>query len=122
MGKSVKNQPKLHFDQSRANKLQEEQMDTPGPSEGSPNTEAEPELKQMLAAMQKSLATIDGKIDLLSFRMDRMIEMFNKHAELFDMVEKRKPDMEDDHTTLTSNQSTMDKTLAALQTNGTICA
>ncbi|KAJ1081880.1 hypothetical protein NDU88_002052 [Pleurodeles waltl] len=47
--------------------------------------------------------------------MDRMNEMLDKHSDSLDMVERRILDMEVDGTTLTSNQSTMGKTLAALQ-------
>ncbi|KAJ1097588.1 hypothetical protein NDU88_002706 [Pleurodeles waltl] len=76
LGKSDKNQPKLQFHQRKANKTHEEQEDTAG----SPNAETEPELKQIVAAMQKSLFTIDGKIDSLTFRMDGMIERLDSRA------------------------------------------
>ncbi|KAJ1130520.1 hypothetical protein NDU88_008871 [Pleurodeles waltl] len=68
-------------------------------------TETEPELKQILAAMKKSLSTIDGKIDSLSFRMGRMIKRLYKQAKRLNMTERGILDMEDDRTTVTTNQS-----------------
>ncbi|KAJ1137115.1 hypothetical protein NDU88_003528 [Pleurodeles waltl] len=47
----------------------------------------EPELKQILAAMQQSLTQLDTKIDSCSFRMDRMTEQLNRHAEHLDQSE-----------------------------------
>ncbi|KAJ1107068.1 hypothetical protein NDU88_004465 [Pleurodeles waltl] len=47
--------------------------------------------------------------------MDRITEGLDKHAEWLNMVERGISDIEDDRTTLTSNQSNMGKTLAALQ-------
>ncbi|KAJ1198523.1 hypothetical protein NDU88_002363 [Pleurodeles waltl] len=81
-------------------------MDTPDHSAASPNAENEPELMQIRAAMQKSLATIDEKIDSLFFRMDKMTERLDKQAERLDLAERCVSDMEDD-TTMTTNQSNM---------------
>ncbi|KAJ1207341.1 hypothetical protein NDU88_002732 [Pleurodeles waltl] len=44
----------------------------------------EPELRQILAAMQQSLAHIDSKIDSLFFRIDRMTERMDRHVEWLD--------------------------------------
>ncbi|KAJ1133094.1 hypothetical protein NDU88_011393 [Pleurodeles waltl] len=115
MGKSDKNKPKLHFDQRKAHKTVGEHMAAPPPTAADTTQEEEPELKQIQAAMQQSLAQIDSKIDSLSFRMDRMTERLNKHAERLDESDRRISDIEDSHTTLTSNHESTSTTLAALQ-------
>ncbi|KAJ1203531.1 hypothetical protein NDU88_007316 [Pleurodeles waltl] len=101
MGKTDKNQPKLHFDQRKPQKTVGERAaaDTPE-REDMPQVE-EPEPRQILAAMQQSLAQIDSKIDCLTFRMDRMTERLNKHGDWLDQ---------------SSSQAKMNKALMALQT------
>ncbi|KAJ1165430.1 hypothetical protein NDU88_005858 [Pleurodeles waltl] len=48
----------------------------------------------ILVAMQHSLTQIDGKIDSLSYHMDRMTELLDKHAERLDQSERVPPDHE----------------------------
>ncbi|KAJ1146349.1 hypothetical protein NDU88_012626 [Pleurodeles waltl] len=60
MGKSDKNQRKLHFDQSKAHKTQVGQMAASTPEEEVTTQEEETDLKQRLAAMQQSLTKIDS--------------------------------------------------------------
>ncbi|KAJ1201135.1 hypothetical protein NDU88_004950 [Pleurodeles waltl] len=52
-------------------------------------TGEEQDLRQILVAMQHSLTQIDGKIDSLSYRMNRMTERLDKHAERLDQSERR---------------------------------
>ncbi|KAJ1162976.1 hypothetical protein NDU88_003440 [Pleurodeles waltl] len=54
----------------------------------------EQDLRQILVAMQHSLAQNDGKIDSLSYRRDRMTERLIKHAERLDQSERVTPDHE----------------------------
>ncbi|KAJ1101796.1 hypothetical protein NDU88_006860 [Pleurodeles waltl] len=84
MGKMDKNQAKLQFDQRRSKIPAGDRTET-GISGGTdmPLGE-EPELRQILTAMQQSLTQIESKIDSLSFRMDRMTERLDKHAERLD--------------------------------------
>ncbi|KAJ1136281.1 hypothetical protein NDU88_002698 [Pleurodeles waltl] len=113
MGKMDKTQAKLTFDQHRSYKPQEERLEHSFPATCETDTEVEPDIKKILAAMQHSLAKIDGKIDALSFQMGRMNERLDKHAECIDAMEHRISDLEDDHTATSTSQSQMDKTLAA---------
>ncbi|KAJ1135301.1 hypothetical protein NDU88_001741 [Pleurodeles waltl] len=52
------------------------------------STGEEQDLRQILVAMQHSLTQIDGKIDSISYRMDRMTECLDKHAERLDQSER----------------------------------
>ncbi|KAJ1210585.1 hypothetical protein NDU88_005947 [Pleurodeles waltl] len=72
MGKTDKNQTKLRFDQRELCKAQEKWVDAAGPGAGDPDLGTETDLKHIPAALQQSLAMIDSKIDLLSFKMDTM--------------------------------------------------
>ncbi|KAJ1128833.1 hypothetical protein NDU88_007205 [Pleurodeles waltl] len=64
----------------------------------------EPELRHILAVMQQSLAQIDGKIDFLSYCVDRMSERLDKQTERVDQVERRISSVEDGQTALASGQ------------------
>ncbi|KAJ1214541.1 hypothetical protein NDU88_002159 [Pleurodeles waltl] len=90
-------------------------MEAPDTVAGSPGAQQEPELKQILAIMQKSLASIDGKIDSLSYRMERMTERLAKQVEQLDMAERPILDFEDERAIMTSNQTNTFKMLTALQ-------
>ncbi|KAJ1176126.1 hypothetical protein NDU88_001409 [Pleurodeles waltl] len=104
MGKSDKNHSKLQFDQRKALKAEAEQMAASDPGAEASMQEEEPDLKQILAAMQQSLAKTDSKMDSLFFRMDRMTERLDKNAERLHQMEKGISDMEDDYTMLNSSR------------------
>ncbi|KAJ1099523.1 hypothetical protein NDU88_004624 [Pleurodeles waltl] len=60
------------------------------------DSDAEPELRHILAAMQSSFGTTDGTIDSLLYRMDRMFERLDKQVERVDEAECRIAVVEDD--------------------------
>ncbi|KAJ1131764.1 hypothetical protein NDU88_010097 [Pleurodeles waltl] len=115
MGKTDNTQAKLDFEQRKKNKPRDRHADDIGDASGDPESDVEPELKYIITAMQQSLPTIDGKIDSLSFRMDRMSERLHKYAECLDAAERRISEVDVDHNTVASAQSKMDKTTATLQ-------
>ncbi|KAJ1123380.1 hypothetical protein NDU88_001850 [Pleurodeles waltl] len=98
MGKTDKNQAKLQFD-SRKSHSPAGNLVEPGSERGPdmPSGE-EQDLCQILVAMQHSLTQHDGKIDSLSYCMDRMTERLDKHAERLDQSEKRVSEVEDGQT------------------------
>ncbi|KAJ1138672.1 hypothetical protein NDU88_005053 [Pleurodeles waltl] len=83
MGKPDKKQPKLQFELQNAHEdgvvAHNACPDSTGPEMGR-------EVCQILTIMQLSLTKINGKIDVLSYRMDRMSEHIDEHAEHLDMV------------------------------------
>lgn len=52
---------------------------------------------QILAIIQDSLSSIDGKIDSLVYRVDRMVERLDKHTERIDMAERCNTEVEEAH-------------------------
>ncbi|KAJ1105290.1 hypothetical protein NDU88_002698 [Pleurodeles waltl] len=56
-----------------------------------------------------------GKIDSLSYRVDRMPELIDKHAERLDTVEKRVSNIEDEWATSAEAQKHLEKTISVLQ-------
>ncbi|KAJ1158288.1 hypothetical protein NDU88_010981 [Pleurodeles waltl] len=84
MGKTDKNQAILQFDQRKSQTSAGDRL-VVGVSGGADmSLGEEPELRQILAAMQQSLTHIDSKIDSLVFRMDRMTERIDRHVEWLD--------------------------------------
>ncbi|KAJ1172178.1 hypothetical protein NDU88_004028 [Pleurodeles waltl] len=115
MGKTHKNQAKLQFDQRRSQTPTEDRTET-GISGGTDMPPGEqPELRQILTAMQQSLTKIDCKIDSLSFRMDRMVERLDKQAERLHQSERHISEVEGGQSTMSTGQAKMGKELAALQ-------
>ncbi|KAJ1163050.1 hypothetical protein NDU88_003513 [Pleurodeles waltl] len=84
MAKTDKNQAILQFDQRKWQTSAGDRT-VVGVSGGAdmPSVE-EPELRQILAAMQQSLTHMDSKIDSIFFRMDRMTERMDRHVEWLD--------------------------------------
>ncbi|KAJ1153245.1 hypothetical protein NDU88_006006 [Pleurodeles waltl] len=115
MGKTDKAQAKLHFESSENPKPRGGHTDEVGVASEGLESDTEPELKHILTKMQQSLATIDCKIDSLSFRMDRMSEGLDKQAERINAAEHRISMVEGYHNTVALAQSKMDKTVAVLQ-------
>ncbi|KAJ1201946.1 hypothetical protein NDU88_005750 [Pleurodeles waltl] len=66
--------------------------------------------------MQHSLTQIDGKIDSLSYRMDRMTECLEKHAERFDQSERRVSEVEDGQAELATGHARLSTEVSSLQT------
>ncbi|KAJ1191668.1 hypothetical protein NDU88_000984 [Pleurodeles waltl] len=71
----------------------------------------EQDLRQILVAMQHSLTRIDGKIDSLSYRMDRMTECLDKHAERLDQSERWVSAVEPRQTQLATRHVKLNKEL-----------
>ncbi|KAJ1138592.1 hypothetical protein NDU88_004973, partial [Pleurodeles waltl] len=95
MGKADKNQAKLQFDRRKSSGPASDGVD-PGLAGGSGVSSGEElDLRQILEAMQHSLTQIDGKIDSLSYCMDRMTEHLDKHAERLNQSERRVSAVED---------------------------
>ncbi|KAJ1205964.1 hypothetical protein NDU88_001383 [Pleurodeles waltl] len=81
MGKADKTQARLQFERRKTQGAAGDGTATDsekGP-EGTPGEEQD--LRQLLVSMQHSLNQIDGKIDALAYRMGRMSERIDKHAE-----------------------------------------
>ncbi|KAJ1119718.1 hypothetical protein NDU88_007903 [Pleurodeles waltl] len=68
-------------------------------------SEANPELRHILVAMQNSLATIDSKIDSLSYRMDIIYEWLDKQVECVDEAERRISAVEDDYNEISQTKT-----------------
>ncbi|KAJ1107002.1 hypothetical protein NDU88_004399 [Pleurodeles waltl] len=115
MGKTDKNHAKLQFEQgwSQAPVWDHAVAGVSGGGDMTPGEE--PELRQILAAMQQSLPQIDIKIDSLSYRMDRMTERLAKRADRLDQSERCISEMEDGQATMSSGHAKICKELAALQ-------
>ncbi|KAJ1126949.1 hypothetical protein NDU88_005355 [Pleurodeles waltl] len=115
MGKTYKTQARLQFERRKMQGSAGDGTVTDsekGP-EGTPGEEQD--LRQLLASMQHSLKQIDRKIDALAYRMDRMYECIDKHAERLDHVENRVSATEDGQTELTGGQMKLSKELGALK-------
>ncbi|KAJ1113071.1 hypothetical protein NDU88_001330 [Pleurodeles waltl] len=65
--------------------------------------------------MQFSLTKIDGGIDAVSFRMDRLSEHLDKLAEFPDMIERSVSEVEDEQVTTSEQQKQLHKALSSLQ-------
>ncbi|KAJ1100412.1 hypothetical protein NDU88_005498 [Pleurodeles waltl] len=72
MGKVDKNQAKLQFDQRKSSGPTSDGVKPTLTGRAGVPTGEEQDLRQILVAMQHSCTQIDGKIDSLSYRMDRM--------------------------------------------------
>ncbi|KAJ1141421.1 hypothetical protein NDU88_007754 [Pleurodeles waltl] len=72
----------------------------------------EQDLRQILVAMQHSSTQINGKINSLSYRMDRMTERLDKHAERLDQSERRMSEVEDGQIELTTGQTKLSKSVS----------
>ncbi|KAJ1166377.1 hypothetical protein NDU88_006781 [Pleurodeles waltl] len=115
MGKTEKNEAKLQFHRRKSRSPEGDRME-PGPERGAdmPNGE-EQDLRQILVAMQHSLNQIDGKIDSLSYRMDRMTECLDKHAERLSHSERRVSEVEDGKTQLAPRHVKLNKEVHSLR-------
>ncbi|KAJ1115652.1 hypothetical protein NDU88_003874 [Pleurodeles waltl] len=67
--------------------------------------------------MQHSLTQINGKIDSLSYHMDRMTERLEKHAECLDQSKRRVSEVEDGQTVLSAGYAKLSKELGSLHAN-----
>ncbi|KAJ1138509.1 hypothetical protein NDU88_004892 [Pleurodeles waltl] len=99
MGKPDKSQQKLEFDQKRTPKAQNEGA-VPPEDRCDVDMDPESDLKQILKTMQQSLTKIYSKIDALTFRMDRMLDRLNKHADYLGQAERRLPEAKAEQVTL----------------------
>lgn len=114
MGRVDRTQTKLPFDAKKPKtKETEGARSTDFPADNS--EEETGEVKQMFAAIQKSLLAMDGKIDSLVYRMDRMSERLDKHAERLDMSKRRVKEVEEAQTETDQVQKQMAKALVTLQ-------
>ncbi|KAJ1114842.1 hypothetical protein NDU88_003072 [Pleurodeles waltl] len=114
MGKTDKNQAKLQFDSCKSRGPAGDGAEFGSEREpGMPSGE-EQDLHQILLAMQHSLTQTDGKIDFLSYRMDRMTEHLDKHAECLDQSERRVSEVEDGQTQLATSHVKLNKELNSL--------
>ncbi|KAJ1118483.1 hypothetical protein NDU88_006674 [Pleurodeles waltl] len=113
MGKTDKNQAKLQFDPRKSYSIAGDEME-PGTEKG-PDMPAgkEQDLCQILVAMQHSLTQIDGKIDSLSYRKDRMTGHLDKHVERLDQSEVE--EVEDGQTQLAASHVKINKEVHTLR-------
>ncbi|KAJ1134384.1 hypothetical protein NDU88_000836 [Pleurodeles waltl] len=51
--------------------------------------ETAPDQKRILTSMQQNLTRTDGKIDALTYRIDRKLDRLDGHAECLDQLERR---------------------------------
>ncbi|KAJ1192013.1 hypothetical protein NDU88_001325 [Pleurodeles waltl] len=65
--------------------------------------------------MQQSLIKTDGKIDVLTFRLDRLVKRIDKHAECLDQAECRLCEVEDKQVSMAALQKKADTLLIVLQ-------
>ncbi|KAJ1167318.1 hypothetical protein NDU88_007710 [Pleurodeles waltl] len=89
IGKTHISQQKLHFDGHRVTNPRESEGVSPSEETGTRSTGSETDLKKILSAVQQSLTKINRKIHALTFRMDCMVEHFDKEAERLDLAERR---------------------------------
>lgn len=112
MGKSDKSQPRLSFEMRKPSRTQSKAASD---SEADTQREATPSLETTLLAMQRSLQSIDGKIDALNQRMDHMSAKLEKQNTRIGVVEQRVSNTEDDLSAVTSKALNMEKVLALIQ-------
>ncbi|KAJ1088147.1 hypothetical protein NDU88_001306 [Pleurodeles waltl] len=115
IGQSDRIQTKLQFESRKTPKAQGTEVNTPEELMEGASAETNVDLKQMLVFVQRSLTKIDGNIDALMYRMDRMSNRLDKHAEHLDQVERRVSEGEVDHGTLATAQKKVDRLLLTLQ-------
>ncbi|KAJ1153453.1 hypothetical protein NDU88_006212 [Pleurodeles waltl] len=68
----------------------------------------------ILTTMQQNLTKIDGKIGSLLYRMDRMSDRIDKHADHLNMAERHLSDIEDERVTSEGAQKQLERDVAAL--------
>ncbi|KAJ1175044.1 hypothetical protein NDU88_000335 [Pleurodeles waltl] len=90
-------------------------MDDMQPTSGEQEPDGEPNLKQILSEIQRSQTKISGKIDALSFHMDRMSEQLDKQAEHIEATEHCIAEAEDEQVALKAAQKKAEKLILALQ-------
>ncbi|KAJ1131803.1 hypothetical protein NDU88_010136 [Pleurodeles waltl] len=112
MGETEKMQTKLRFEVRKTPRSKDGRKEELGTASEDQESDAEPELHHILAAMQSRLATIDSYIDSLSYRMDRMTERLDKYVERVDEAERRISAVEDNCNSMSQVQ--MDGTTATL--------
>ncbi|KAJ1216712.1 hypothetical protein NDU88_004313 [Pleurodeles waltl] len=78
-------------------------------------THGDSDLKPILAAMQQTLTSIDGKMDALMYRMDCMSEHLGKHAYRLDGAERRISEIKAIQADGQAMQKKLDQQLATLQ-------
>ncbi|KAJ1117224.1 hypothetical protein NDU88_005424 [Pleurodeles waltl] len=115
MGKTDKNRAKQQFEQRRSQAPAGDCAAVGVPGGGDMMQGEEPELRQILTAMQQRLTQIDSKIDSLSYRMHRMTERLDKHADRLGQSERRISEMKDGQAAIASRHIKMGKELVALQ-------
>ncbi|KAJ1199827.1 hypothetical protein NDU88_003660 [Pleurodeles waltl] len=116
MGKTDKNQIRLKFDRRKSSGPASDGVE-PGLAGGSGMSSGEEQdLRQIMVAMQHSLTQIDGKIDSLFYRMDRMTERLDKHVEWLNQSERRVSEVEDGQAALATSHARLSKELSSLQT------
>ncbi|KAJ1108193.1 hypothetical protein NDU88_005575 [Pleurodeles waltl] len=104
MGKTDKTQARLQFERRKAISPAGEGAEV-GPQRSPVATSGEDQdLHQILEAMQHSLTQIDGKLDSLSYRMERL-----------DQSERRVSEVEDSQTELATSQVKLNKELSTLR-------
>ncbi|KAJ1191956.1 hypothetical protein NDU88_001269 [Pleurodeles waltl] len=113
--KTDKHQAKLQFEQRRPQAPAGDWALAGMPGGGDMPPGEEPELRQILMAVQQSLTQIDSKIDSLSNRMVQMTERLDKHADCLDQSERCISEMEDGQATMSFGHVKMGKQLAAIQ-------
>ncbi|KAJ1118188.1 hypothetical protein NDU88_006383 [Pleurodeles waltl] len=114
MGKTDKNQAKLQFDWRKTSGPAGEGAELEPEKGPDVSSGEEQDVRQILVVMQHSLTQIDGKIDSLSHRMDRMTERLGKHAEHLDQSDRRVSVVEDGQTELATSQLKLNKELTSL--------
>ncbi|KAJ1084137.1 hypothetical protein NDU88_004290 [Pleurodeles waltl] len=115
MGKNYKTQPKLHLERRKTISQTGEGTETEPEKIPEVTTHEDQDLRHILAAMQQSLTEIDGKIDTLSYCMDRMSEHLNKQAERLDQAERWVSAVEDGQTALATGQLKVSTELGTLR-------
>ncbi|KAJ1218417.1 hypothetical protein NDU88_005997 [Pleurodeles waltl] len=115
MGKVDKSQLKLQFKLQKTLWPCEEGAAAPELGPNASGSELVGELHQILNALQLSLTRIDGKIDTFPYRMDRMPESIDKHAQRLVMVEQRVSEPEDEKVTTLEAQKQLEEMLTTLQ-------
>ncbi|KAJ1180376.1 hypothetical protein NDU88_005597 [Pleurodeles waltl] len=108
-------EPKLHFDSRKLHRLKDTEPSLQKDTEEISDTHGDSNLKPILAGMQKSLTSSEGKIDAFTYRTDRMTERLDKHADHLNGVERRISKIEDVQADGEVERKKMDMQLATLQ-------
>ncbi|KAJ1217413.1 hypothetical protein NDU88_005007 [Pleurodeles waltl] len=114
MGKTDKLHTKLQFEARNTSRSKDGHREELGVVSEDQESDAEPELHHILAIMQSNLATINGKIDSLSYSMDRITEQLDKQVEHVDEAECRISVVEDKFNNVSQAQMQADRTESAL--------